>query len=310
MKIRQYSPKEKLRWDGFVDRAKNGHFMFKRDYMEYHSDRFSDHSLMVFDDKERLTALLPANERDHRLFSHQGLTFGGFVTDVKMRTPVMIEMLDLLVAYAQQAGFSEIIYKAVPGFYHLYPASEDVYALLRKGADLYRCDVSSTIECSTPLAFSTLRKRGVRRAAKEGITVRETTDLKNYFTVLNTVLVKHGAEAVHTHQEMALLQSRFPQNIRLFSAFMENKMVAGVLIYETATVAHAQYIACLPDAQNTGVLDLLFDFLINQTYCNKRYFDFGISTENDGKYLNTGLINQKEGFGARATIYCSFKLGI
>ena len=46
--------------------------------MDYHNDRFKDHSLMVFKD-DKLIALLPANIVDFNLRSHQGLTYGGFL---------------------------------------------------------------------------------------------------------------------------------------------------------------------------------------------------------------------------------------
>ena len=38
-------------------------------------------------------------------------------------------------------------------------------------------------------------------------------------------------------------------------------------------------------------------------YADRRYFSFGISTEQAGQYLNEGLIAQKEGFGARTVVH-------
>lgn len=40
-------------------------------------------------------------------------------------------------------------------------------------------------------------------------------------------------------------------------------------------------------------MDLIFDFLTNEYYAEKKYFDFGMSTEKKG-HLNAGLITQKE----------------
>ena len=42
--IVRYSQISKNLWDQFVDESKNGTFMLKRDYIEYHSDRFEDYS--------------------------------------------------------------------------------------------------------------------------------------------------------------------------------------------------------------------------------------------------------------------------
>ena len=43
---------------------------------------------------------------------------------------------------------------------------------------------------------------------------------------------------------------------------------------------------------------MLFSTLIEQ-YHDKRYFDFGISNEQEGRVVNHGLLGWKEGFGAR-----------
>ena len=48
-----------------------------------------------------------------------------------------------------------------------------------------------------------------------------------------------------------------------------------------------------------GCLDHLISYLINDRYNDKKYFSFGISTEDGGKILNNGLISFKESFGAR-----------
>ncbi|MGB9979538.1 hypothetical protein [Methanobacterium sp.] len=46
IKIKRYEAEEKERWDNFVKNSKNGVFFSLRDYMEYHADRFEDHSLL------------------------------------------------------------------------------------------------------------------------------------------------------------------------------------------------------------------------------------------------------------------------
>ncbi|MEM2995168.1 MAG: GNAT family N-acetyltransferase, partial [Candidatus Bathyarchaeia archaeon] len=85
IKIVKYNEKHRMAWDDFIKNSKNGVFLFYRDYMEYHADRFTDFSLMFFDNN-RLIAVMPANVKDDILFSHGGLTFGGIVTDRKMKT--------------------------------------------------------------------------------------------------------------------------------------------------------------------------------------------------------------------------------
>jgi len=92
--------------------------------------------------------------------------------------------------------------------------------------------------------------------------------------------------------------------------FLHDELIAGTVIYESANVAHAQYIAVSELGRSCGALDLLFHYLLTQEYKEKKYFDFGISTESDGQHLNTGLIEFKEGFGGRSVTHDSYKIGL
>ena len=38
--IELYTPEQKTNWNVFIENAKNSTFLFNRDYMDYHSDRF------------------------------------------------------------------------------------------------------------------------------------------------------------------------------------------------------------------------------------------------------------------------------
>jgi hypothetical protein len=114
MKVRRYIAADQPAWDGFVATSKNGVFLFERGYMDYHADRFSDHSLLVYDDKDGLIALLPANRCDDSLISHGGLTYGGLITDERMKTPRMLAVFDDMRTYCADQRISEIVYKAIP----------------------------------------------------------------------------------------------------------------------------------------------------------------------------------------------------
>ena len=83
--------------------------------------------------------------------------------------------------------------------------------------------------------------------------------------------------------------------------------MAGTLVYETAKVVHTQYISASPEGKAKGALDMLFDHLVNDVYVGSRYFDFGKSTEDGGRYLNESLIFQKEGFGGRGVCYDTYE---
>jgi len=312
MKIVNYNPDiHKEEWNKFVINSKNGTFLLHRNFMDYHADRFSDCSLMFYEN-EKLTALLPANISGDILYSHQGLTYGGLIMGYDTRASEVLNIFEVLIGYLQQRDITRLIYKAIPCIYHKYPAGEDLYALFRKKATLKTRSISSTIDQrNAKPSYSQLRKRQIKKAYSQGLTIEESEDLKEFWTILEDNLQKkHNTSPVHTLKEIEALKNTFPKQIRLFEAKRDKQTVAGCLIFETDTVAHIQYISANNEGKQFGALDLLFDTLINDTFAHKSYFDFGISTENEGLYLNEGLISQKEGFGARATIYDTYILKI
>lgn len=311
MTIVKYTVEQKNDWNEFVKNSKNTHFFFQRDYMEYHSDRFEDFSLLVFNEIGKLIAILPANMKENILYSHQGLTFGGFIIDDKMKTETMLEIFESLKVYLKSQNIQKIVYKCIPYIYHIKPSEEDRYALFRNNAKLTRRDVTSTIDLTEQVRYSKGRKWTVNKAKKELIQICESDDYEIFWELLTGVLESnHEAKPVHRFEEMKKLASLFPKNIKLFLAKKDEKIVSGALIYENQNIVHTQYLANSEEGRDLGALDLLIDYLIKEIYKNKKYFDFGISNEDAGRYLNTGLIAQKEGFGARAVVHDFYELEI
>ena len=304
MEIRRYRREDKELWNSFVSKARNATFLFDRNYMDYHADRFDDNSFMFYH-KGKLKAVLPANVAGDTLYSHQGLTYGGLLLDKKATVEDVLECFDSLNSWLRENGISKVVYKALPWIYQQYPSEEDLYALTWKcKAQLISRDISSSIVIDNKLKFAESRKSGIRKALSLNIEVGESNDVDGFWHVLEDNLGnRYNAKPVHTANEMKLLMSRFPNNIRLYVAKMNGEIVGGILIYVTPQVVHTQYISASVEGKKHGALDLLFDYIINKVYANCRYFDFGKSTEQGGAYLNEPLIFQKEGFGGRGVCY-------
>ncbi|ENU2747278.1 GNAT family N-acetyltransferase [Campylobacter coli] len=308
MKIKKYNLNSKDIWNNFNKDAKNGLFMFDRNYMDYHSDRFMDNSLMFYED-EKLIALLPCNVVENILYSHQGLTFGGFIVNENMKQGKMLECFEVLKEYMKENNFKKLIYKSIPYIYHKIPAQEDLYALFRNKAELFRVDCSTTIDLQNVLKMSDLRKRCIKKAQKNKVEITSSEDFNIFLILLNSVLQKqHGVNAVHSVEELKLLYSRFPQNIKLFVAKFNGEIIAATLVFIYENLVHTQYLAANEKAREIGALDLLIKTLMDEFAKSKKYFDFGISTENGGEFLNHGLISQKEGFGGRNVAHQFFSI--
>jgi len=308
VKIQTYTQNQKDIWDAFVKNAKNGIFMFERGFMDYHSDRFKDNSLMFYDE-DKLMAVLPASLHEKELRSHGGLTYGGFITSDKMKQHHMNDCFDALKNYMQQNNISKLIYKVIPHIYHKQPAEEDLYSLYLNEARLLKIEPSTTVLLKDTFKMPKGRKAQVARAKREGVIIKQSTDFDTFIDMENLVLAeRHNTKAVHTADELHLLASRFTDKIQLWAAEYQGKMVAGTLLFVYDNVVHTQYLAADDTAREIGALDLLIKTLMNQFSATKTYFDFGISTENNGQFLNEGLIAQKEGFGGRTTIYQTWEI--
>lgn len=308
MRIECYEPKNASIWDKFIDESNNGVFLFKRNYMDYHADRFADHSLMFFDNS-KLIAVLPANLNNDVLFSHGGLTFGGVVCNNWAETQLMLEIFNELVKHCTSIGVKKVVYKAIPHIYHKYPSEADLYALFRNDAKLVRRDVSSTIFTNQRIPFSKNRRWCINKSIKHGLEVKRSYDFKSFMSIEAAVLgKKYGVKPTHNTQEIQLLAERFPENIKLFAAYKDDEMLSGAIVYESENVAHTQYISSTDKGKKLYATDLVLAFLVNDYYSKKQYFDFGISTEQNGRYLNSGLIAFKEEFGARSIVYDTYEL--
>ncbi len=305
-----YANEHRTVWDDFVLRSKNGVFLFCRGYMDYHADRFTDASLLFFDGG-RPAAVFPACRMGDDVLSHAGLTFGGVVSDEQMTIGLMSCVFDLMLDYYARKGLGRLVYKPVPWIYHRLPAEEDLYLLFAKEGRLIRRDVSTTIDLRRKLPYSKGRKWSINKAKKAGLLVRPSEDFESFMAIEECVLRKyHGTRPVHSAAEIQLLSRRFPEKIRLFGAFRDSLMLGGVIVYADGPVVHTQYISSTDEGRAVGASDVVLDHLIHNVYAQKTYFDFGISTEQNGRYLNPGLALYKENFGGRAVVFDWYEVAL
>lgn len=301
IEIERYRKEKKEEWNSFANNAKNSTFLFQRGYMDYHSDRFEDYSLMFYE-KGKLVALLPANKNQSVLYSHQGLTYGGLVLNKKSTAKFVCDLFEELSAFLKEEGIEQVVYKALPFIYAQFPSDEPLYALSNLcKANIVSRDISSVIILNKTIPFSELRRRGKKKASAHGVKVRKTEDFGTFWNILETNLkLKYNSKPVHTLSEIKLLHRRFPDNIQLWAVYENDEMIGGTLLYISTQVVKTQYISASHRGKEICCLDFLFDHLINQSSYSQMYFDMGTSALDHSNNLRYPLLFQKEGFGARA----------
>ena len=265
MTIERYTPAMQPEWDEFAATARNATFLHRRGYMDYHADRFTDHSLIARGDDGRILALLPANAEGGTLVSHRGLTYGGWLTPARRFTAAtMLGLFAEMRSFLRAAGFATLVYRPVPHIYHSVPAEDDIYALWRNGAVADAVGASSTIDLRRPRLLDHGSKNAINRAMRSGAVFGRSHDFKAFWGVLEEVLARHhNARPVHSLDEMLLLHDRFPDEIRLYTASVEGRVEAGVVVYRCGTVAHAQYTAAGPTARRMRLLPALYAYIMD-----------------------------------------------
>ncbi len=304
IEVKKYRNELKEDWNSFLNESKNGTFMFQREFIEYHKKKFLDYSLMLYKN-DKLIGLLPANIDGKILNSHGGLTYGGLIVEKNIKLNEYLKIFKSMLSFLDKNGISELNYKSIPIFYTSVPSQEEEYVFFLLEANIYRVDTSITVKNNHRLSFQNRRKRGINKAKKNNFTINLDNDFKLFWDkILSPNLYQRfGKKPVHNSNEIELLSLNFPKNIHQINIFDGDNIIAGCTVFETKLVCHAQYISANDFGRKSGALDLLFEFLINDLFKNKEFFDFGICNEEDGRYINHGLLDWKEGFGGRTYVH-------
>lgn len=309
MNVIRYTSELRKDWNDFIRSAKNATFLFEREYMDYHADRFKDSSLLVYN-QDKLIAVFPANADGKTLHSHQGLTYGGIVVKAEIKLKEYLQAAAAIFNYSANA-FENIIIKSTPSFYHSFVAEEERFLFFILNAVNHRCDTAFVIDQNNKLPFQERRARSIKKAKSLNIRCALSDQWDEFWLkILGPNLIERfGVKPVHSLHEIKLLQSRFPDSIKLFTAELDNKLLAGAVCYVFPSAMHTQYISASSDGKQNGALDLLFAEMINY-FSDKKYFSFGIANEEQGRVMNLGLMEWKEGFGARTFVHPFYNISV
>lgn len=303
--VRTYQSIDYAPWNEFVAQSKNATFLFHRDFMEYHSDRFDDFSLLILDDKQQIKAILPAHKVGNTLYSHQGLTYGGLVLQQKTKLQDVIGMMQTMLHFLKDQHIDRLQLKQLPAIYCDFPSDEMEQLCFFLKANLVKREALAVVDLSNKIEVSRVRKRGIERGQQLGLVIKEVSDFKEFWSKMlePNLQERYDAKPVHSLAEITHLKSKFPENIRQFNVYFENEIIGGVTLFVTKNVLHPQYISGNKKFNTKyGGLDYLYQYVMTSVATSQGYFNFGSSSENNGLQLNTSLHYWKESFGGRTVV--------
>lgn len=293
-------------WDELVASSAAPALIHRRAFMEYHQDRFTDASLLIFNN-EAPWGVFPASILGQTVTSHGGLTFGGLVCPPNARARDVIRAVWSVVHHFREQGLITMIWKPIPRDYRIDANEADLYALAACGATLEGRALSAAL-----LPASRLPGKKIRAAAQSRRSGVSVFPVRRCDAIMSMVACnlrsKYGLDPVHSAAELNALWSSIGGDITFAEAQLDGRAVAGAVVFHSRAVDHIQYLAATPEGRKLRAQDLLISEMSEQARVNKRALDFGISTNHDGSQLNEPLQSFKEEFGTTSIVYETYRL--
>ena len=297
-----HTPAAAADWDRFIDSSRNGCFLHRRGYLDYHADRFPDASVVFKKPNGAWLAALPAHLREDTLVSHGGLPFAGLIASPLLSHRDTREIFAALARWMEERALRRLQYTPVPAAWHDRHFEDDLFVLHSLGARCRTMKLSAGFQ-SPPLPPLSAKARELlaRAGRREPCDFAEAPDDAAFWTELEGFLQqRHGTLPVHTMGEILLLKSRFPGNIRFFRASRDGVTLGGAVVYFTPRVARTQYLfrnlaheEAMPSAR-------LILWLAGHPEWRRPWMDLGTSMS--GEEVDGHLLQSKERTGARGTL--------
>jgi len=318
----RYSVEMQNEWDSFVKESANGGLFQEQRFLSYHpKERFNDCSLMFYDKKKNLQAVFPAaiiSKDNHRILkSHPGSSYGGLIVKSKFGIERSLALVDDLLEFAKSENIDRIEFRQSESIFYSDLCDEIEYALWKNGFERSAIELSTCIELanffgedddeiirSSKLNFARMRRRNIIDAIEFGLDFKELSTEENwneYYQILCKNLEKHKATPTHQLSEMLKLKDLYPERIKLYGANLGEEIVSGAFVFEVLPKRFHLFYASMDYAKSEykPLAFIIFKLLRHLANEGGEILNYGISTEDGGKYANISLFQFKESFSGK-----------
>ncbi len=318
IQIQLYTEEWKRRWDDFVLKSNNGTMFHLQRFLEYHENgKFTWHHLL-FLDKQRIVAVLPASLMGSTLESPIGASYGSFVTD-DLDFATSLGLVDAFSDYCREQNFERTLLTPAPFIYQKVISQNLDYALAYRGFALDKHYISHAIRLKGHdfLAnFQSTARRYIHKYLREhSLTIEISDDLEAFYPILLKNKQRHGVKPTHTLDELLRLRKLMPDNLVLFLVKKGSKPIAGSLLF----VCNQQVVLCFYNMllyeyeQLNPIHAVMYEVVKWSIDRGFQWVDIGVSQETASENPMTpamNLIRFKEKFNAhgilRSTYYKRF----
>lgn len=298
LNIIKYSPHNAAEWDHFITISINGTFLLYRNFMDYHKDRFNDHSLMVYEN-ESLLCCIPAHRVKQGFYSHRGLSYGGIIISQDGKNKIE-QVIDVVMRYLKSHAFAKAEFQQPPVSYH-HVNREIELLLQQQDFKANRLLHNQLVRLDMEIKVSSKKTRGYRNGNYKGLKIVRNDSFKNFWQdiLVPQLHTRYGSKPVHTLEEIELLASRFPENIVQHNLYLKDKLLAGITFFKNVKLVKAQYTASSPQGLQCDATTFLYIEAMKEfTSAGFLIFDYGPVNKKDGT-INKGLKRFKKELGCR-----------
>jgi hypothetical protein len=303
IKVTKFIHENTTIWDKFINSSNNGTLFHYREFLNYHENvEFEDHSLLFYNGN-KLVAVLPAVIKDNIFSSHPGISFGGVIHKEHLSFANAQSIINALIEYAKQISCKQVQLTLPPACYNKINSDYIEFCLLQLDFQYKHIELSNILKLDADFnmvyeKYKPSARQAVRKAEKSNVVINESTNLNDFYTLLsNNLSLRHNVSPTHTLSELKKLITLFPNQINLFTANLDDEVIAGVInfICNQNTIL-AFYISHNNNFQHMRPLNMLFTQMFKWAIDNKyKYYDFGLFTVLGEP--NLSLARFKESFG-------------
>tara|TARA_R110000850_G_scaffold965_2_gene5885 strand:- start:1872 stop:2807 length:936 start_codon:yes stop_codon:yes gene_type:complete len=298
IQVQKYLLQNAAEWNAFVKQSVNGTFLLDRNFMDYHQERFEDHSLMMHLDGQ-LMCCIPAHVKDGIFYSHRGLSYAGLIISANAATNID-RIVDALLEYLKGLAFAKAELQLPPVSYQ--SINKEIAAVLeQKGFTPNRKLHNQSVALDQEIQVSPKKSIGYRNGKFEGLRMETTNDFRSFWEEVLTpqLAERYHSKPVHSLIEIELLASRFPENIIQYNVYREGALLAGITFFIKGNIVKSQYTASSPDGLKTDAVAYVYMEAMKEFKekgCS--LMDYGPVNEKDGS-VNKGLQRFKKQLGCQ-----------
>lgn len=226
-----------------------------------------------------------------------GASFGGPVAQRPLRVADHHALLEALVAFTHSNGHARIEWTPPMPHHGIESDEEGEFAALQSGFKAEIAGMESVV--ALPVTADSKLRNLLRKCQREGVEYIGDIDLETFYPTLEDIYARHGTSPTHSKEELSILKTRLPQDIRFVGATKDGELAATACLFRISPASELVFYLCTADKhkKHNPMVLLIAEDMDRSAQTGCRFYNFG--TSSIGLEVRDNVLNFKQQFGAR-----------